>query len=69
MEELKRRLVDRKTETDESLQKRLKQAEAELAFSKVEGAHDKIVVNDDLEKAYDELEEFIVDGGKFDSKA
>ncbi len=47
------------------MQKRLKQAEAEMAFSKEDGVHDKVVVNDDLDKAYKEMEEWIVDGGKF----
>ncbi len=36
-----------------------------MEFSKEEGVHDKLVVNDDLEKAYREVEEWIVDGGKF----
>ena len=36
-----------------------------MAFSKEEGVHDKVVVNDDLEKAYKEVEEWIVDGGNF----
>jgi guanylate kinase len=41
--------------------KRLKQAEAEMDFAQSpEAPHDKIVVNDDLEKAYQEVKEFIV---------
>lgn len=36
-----------------------------MAFSKEEGVHDKIVINDDLEKAYQEVDEWIVDNGKF----
>ncbi|KKK24931.1 guanylate kinase [Aspergillus ochraceoroseus] len=65
VEELERRLRGRGTETEESLQKRLAQARNELEFSKQPGAHDQIVVNDDLETAYQELKDFIVDGGKF----
>ncbi|KAJ5226666.1 guanylate kinase [Penicillium citrinum] len=65
LEELEKRLRGRNTETEESLQARLAQAKNEIEFSKVPGVHDKIVVNDDLEKAYEELKEFIVDGGKF----
>ncbi|KAL2164832.1 hypothetical protein VTH06DRAFT_128 [Thermothelomyces fergusii] len=57
-EELERRLRGRGTETEESVQKRLKQAKVELEYSKVPGIHDKIIVNDDLERAYRELEEF-----------
>lgn len=58
---LKERLQGRGTETEESLQKRLKQAELELDYSKEEGAHDKIIVNDDLEKAYKEFKEFMLE--------
>ncbi|KAJ5112106.1 hypothetical protein N7532_000151 [Penicillium argentinense] len=65
LEELEKRLRGRNTETEDSLQKRLAQAKNELEYSKQPGAHDKIVVNDDLEKAYGELKEFIVDGGRF----
>ena len=62
---LEKRLRGRGTETEESIQKRLQQAENEMAFSKVEGVHDKIVVNDDLDTAYRELEGWVVDGGNF----
>ena len=46
------------------MQKRLKQAEAEMGFAKGEGIHDKIVVNDELDRAYKEVEDWIVDGGR-----
>ncbi|OJJ98173.1 hypothetical protein ASPACDRAFT_44679 [Aspergillus aculeatus ATCC 16872] len=65
VEELERRLRGRNTETEESLKKRLAQARNELEYAKEPGAHDKVVVNDDLEKAYAELRDFIVDGDKF----
>ncbi|BCR87013.1 guanylate kinase [Aspergillus chevalieri] len=65
LEELEKRLRGRGTETEESLNKRLTQAKNELEFSKQPGAHDKIVVNDELDKAYVELRDWIVDGGKF----
>ncbi|KAL2872226.1 guanylate kinase [Aspergillus lucknowensis] len=65
LEELERRLRGRGTETEESLQKRLTQARNELAYSTQPGAHDKIVVNDNLETAYKDLRDYIVDGGKF----
>jgi guanylate kinase len=29
------------------------------------GAHDRVIVNDEIEQAYAELKEFIVDGGRF----
>lgn len=66
MEELERRLRGRGTEDEDSLKKRLDQAAKEMAFSK-EGVHDRIVVNDDLEKAYLEVEEWVVDEGRFGS--
>ncbi|KAL2011826.1 hypothetical protein VTN00DRAFT_4544 [Thermoascus crustaceus] len=65
LEELERRLRGRGTESEESLKKRLAQAKNELEYSQQPGAHDKIVVNDDLEKAYTEMRDWIVDGGKF----
>jgi len=65
LEELERRLRGRGTESEESLKKRLAQAKIELEYSKQPGAHDKIVVNDDLDKAYREMRDWIVDGGKF----
>lgn len=65
LEELEKRLRGRGTETEESLSKRLTQAKNEMEFSTQPGAHDKIVVNDDLEKAYVELRDWVVDGGKF----
>jgi guanylate kinase len=69
VEELERRLRSRGTETEESLQKRLTQAKNELEYAKQPGAHDKIIVNDDLESAYKELKDYIVDGGNFGSEA
>ncbi|GKZ18855.1 hypothetical protein AbraIFM66951_001813 [Aspergillus brasiliensis] len=65
VEELEKRLRGRGTETEESLTKRLAQAKNELEYAKEPGAHDKVVVNDDLEKAYTELRDWIVDGGNF----
>jgi guanylate kinase len=59
LEILKERLQGRGTESDDSLQKRLHQAIAELEYSKLPGAHDLIIVNDDLEKAYAELKSFV----------
>ncbi|KAK3951512.1 P-loop containing nucleoside triphosphate hydrolase protein [Pseudoneurospora amorphoporcata] len=57
-EELEKRLRGRGTDKEEEILKRLAQAKNELAFSKT-GVHDKIIVNEDLEKAYKELEEFV----------
>lgn len=68
IEELEKRLRGRGTETDESLQKRLDQARKEMQYAQQEGSHEKIVVNEALEKAYREMEEWVVDGGRFGSE-
>ena len=61
IEELKKRLELRKTETPESLEKRLKMAEREANAAKNEpGLHDIIIVNDDLDRAYAEFKNFII---------
>ncbi|KAM4059149.1 guanylate kinase domain-containing protein [Hirsutella rhossiliensis] len=56
---LESRLRGRGTEKEESIQRRLDQARNELEYSKTPGVHDKIIVNDDLEAAYKELEDFV----------
>lgn len=58
MEELERRLRGRGTDKEEDVLKRLRQAEVEMEFSRTGGIHEKIVVNDDLERAYKEVERF-----------
>jgi guanylate kinase len=52
------RLKNRKTETPESLQKRINRATEELTF---EHKFDKVLINDVLEKALRESEEFVTD--------
>jgi guanylate kinase len=59
-------VTGRGTETDESLQKRLEQAEREIEFSREEGVHDMVIVNNDLDTAYREVEAWIVNGEKFE---
>jgi guanylate kinase len=58
MEELEKRLRGRGTDKEEDILKRLKQAHVEMEFAKQEGVHDKVVVNDDLDRAYKEVEKF-----------
>lgn len=58
-EALEKRLRGRGTEKEESIQERLTQAKNEIAYSKTPGVHDIIIVNDDLDKAYAELRDFI----------
>lgn len=65
VEILEKRLKGRGTDSEDAIQKRLKQAEAEMTFAKEEGVHDKIVVNGELDRAYKEVEEWIVDGGRY----
>ena len=65
LEVLEQRLTGRGTESKEAVEKRLKQAKVEMEFSKTPGVHDKIIVNDDLDTAYKEMSEWILDGGKF----
>lgn len=60
MAALKARLEGRGTETTDSLLNRLMQAEKELEYAEQPGAHDKIIVNDDLETAFKELDEYII---------
>jgi guanylate kinase len=59
LEELEARLRRRCTETEEDIQKRLAQARAELEFADTPGVHDIIIVNNDLDKAYQELDTFV----------
>lgn len=51
IEELRRRLINRKTDSPEAINTRLSKVEYELTFS---GNFDKIIVNDNLEKAVQE---------------
>lgn len=59
VEDLRKRLEGRGTETTESLEKRLAAATAELEYAD-SGAHDLVIVNDDLEKCYVKFKEFIL---------
>lgn len=59
LEELENRLRGRGTETDESLKKRMDTAQSALAFSKQTGVYDLVLVNDDLERAYQELKNYL----------
>jgi guanylate kinase len=59
IEEWARRLQSRNTDSEVSVLKRLATAEKELENAKT-GVHDKIIINDNLDTAYAELEEFIL---------
>ena len=58
VDELKRRLMSRGTESEESLNARVNKASYEISFKTY---FNKIVVNSDLEKACKEAEQIILD--------
>jgi len=60
IEVLRARLEGRGTENASSIQKRLDQATKELEYAALPGSHDKIIVNDDLAKCYEEFHEYIM---------
>ncbi|EOD47931.1 Guanylate kinase [Neofusicoccum parvum] len=60
VEVLEKRLRGRGTDTEEAIQKRLQQARVEMEFAESGAIHEKVVVNDDLDKAYKEVKDFVV---------
>jgi len=63
-EELEKRLRGRGDTAEEAIQKRLKQAEWELSFRSKPGFFDYVVVNDNVEVAYNQLKGICMQGGK-----
>ncbi|CAG5896606.1 unnamed protein product [Menidia menidia] len=61
MEVLEKRLRERKTESEESLQKRLQAAQVDMEFSKEAGVFDVIIVNNSLEDAYGKLKQSLLE--------
>jgi len=59
LDTLEERLRRRKTESEESLTKRLTAAREEIAFGEEEGVFDALIVNDDLNVAVDQLKNVI----------
>ncbi|XP_047021487.1 guanylate kinase isoform X2 [Helicoverpa zea] len=59
IEELERRLRARNTEQEDALAKRLETARKEIVFGQEPGNFHIIILNDNLDKAYSELREFI----------
>lgn len=59
MEDLRKRLEGRGSETSESLEKRLAHSHGEMAYSKEPGSYDLVIVNDNLENAYQQLKTFL----------
>lgn len=54
LHDLRQRLIGRGTETDAAVSKRLATALKEISYAK-EGAHDVVIVNDSVDRAYDLL--------------
>ncbi|KAK7158626.1 hypothetical protein R3I94_005075 [Phoxinus phoxinus] len=61
MDILEKRLRDRKTESEESLQKRLHAAKVDVEISKEPGLFDAIIINDDLDAAYGKLKDTLLE--------
>lgn len=61
MEILEKRLRDRKTESEENLQKRLRAARMDMEFSKEPDVFDFVIVNDKLEEAYEKLKQALLE--------
>lgn len=61
MEELERRLRGRGTEAEEMLLTRLGNAKKEMEAIEEVGLFDKVVVNDDLDRAYEEIKDILED--------
>ncbi|EFE41110.1 hypothetical protein TRV_04158 [Trichophyton verrucosum HKI 0517] len=59
LECLEARLRRRGTEAEEDIQHRLAQSTIELSYADIPGFFDKVIVNDELDKAYDELVQFV----------
>lgn len=58
-EALEARLRARATENEEDIEKRLIQAKVELEYADSQATVDKIIVNDNIETAYEELDKFV----------
>ncbi|KTG40593.1 hypothetical protein cypCar_00018696 [Cyprinus carpio] len=61
IEILEKRLRDRQTETEDSLQKRLEAARIDMELSKEPGVFDMVIINDDLEEAYEKLRSVLIE--------
>ena len=59
LDELEQRLRQRGSDDEDRIKSRLEIAKEEIEASKVEGFHDKILVNDRLDTTYDSLEKYI----------
>ncbi|RMZ77356.1 hypothetical protein DV737_g4406, partial [Chaetothyriales sp. CBS 132003] len=60
VEVLERRLRGRGDTAEASIQKRLAQAKKEIEYCQQEGKNDKVIVNDDLDTTFRELDEWVM---------
>ncbi|KIW85835.1 guanylate kinase [Fonsecaea pedrosoi CBS 271.37] len=60
IEVLEQRLRGRGDTTDDAIQKRLAQARHEIEYCKTEGKNDKVIINDDLDATFQELDEWVM---------
>ena len=59
-EELEARLRGRKTDSEESILGRLQVARTEMAYLDKPGFFDHVILNDSLERAYEELKKIVL---------
>lgn len=67
-ETLRRRLQKRGTEAPEALEARLTRALSDLEFAEGSGIYDKVIVNRDVDLAYQELDEYSMSLYRFVNK-
>ncbi|EXJ58552.1 guanylate kinase [Cladophialophora yegresii CBS 114405] len=60
LEILEQRLRGRGDTDEASVQKRLAQAKNEIEYCKSEGKNDKVIINDDLDRTFRELDEWVM---------
>lgn len=60
LETLEKRLRGRGDTSEESIQKRLAQAKNEMEYCRTEGKNDKVIINDDLDRTFEELNEWVM---------
>lgn len=63
MAELERRLRDRRTDSEDSVQRRLSQAREEIEHAEsIPCPYDIVIINESLKEAFEELEGFLLKG-------
>lgn len=60
VETLEQRLRGRGTDSEDAIQRRLTQAKNEIEYCKTEGKNDKVVVNDNLDHAFKDLNDWVM---------